>query len=182
MNALKTDDMYFFDDSNKELHQDNEQLKRQKSALKLHIISIDEKNNTGIINDYEVTLYSCTCVDFNRRKLPCKHMYRLAHELGIFHLDGKVINDTKIKSSQKVEIERAIKQAHTYELTDNEIYFISFYRTLPFEEQQKLFNYLYTLSPSVPFEFTEASVLDYLNKSAKDLEEFHKLQNNHLKK
>ena len=35
---------------------------------------------------YEVYLENCTCMDFMRRKLPCKHMYRLAHELGVFRL------------------------------------------------------------------------------------------------
>lgn len=31
---------------------------------------------------YETTQESCTCVDFVRRGQPCKHMYRLAMELG----------------------------------------------------------------------------------------------------
>lgn len=31
---------------------------------------------------YNVTLYSCTCKDFTIRKVPCKHMYRLASEVG----------------------------------------------------------------------------------------------------
>lgn len=31
---------------------------------------------------YETTQENCTCVDFQRRVLPCKHMYRLATELG----------------------------------------------------------------------------------------------------
>jgi len=32
------------------------------------------------------TLESCTCPDFKERKLPCKHMYRLASELGLIEL------------------------------------------------------------------------------------------------
>ena len=32
---------------------------------------------------YEVTLDSCTCKDFERTRHPCKHMYRLALELGL---------------------------------------------------------------------------------------------------
>lgn len=32
---------------------------------------------------YETTQLGCTCVDFERRHLPCKHMYRLAIELGM---------------------------------------------------------------------------------------------------
>ena len=31
---------------------------------------------------YSVTLNSCSCVDFSRNKRPCKHIYRLAIELG----------------------------------------------------------------------------------------------------
>ena len=31
---------------------------------------------------YRVTLYSCTCPDYEHRKRPCKHMYRLAVEVG----------------------------------------------------------------------------------------------------
>jgi hypothetical protein len=45
---------------------------------------------------YITTLTSCTCTDFKRafkRKhtIPCKHIYRLAHELGIIDL-GKISN------------------------------------------------------------------------------------------
>lgn len=35
---------------------------------------------------YHTTLTSCTCPDFAERQLPCKHMYRLAEELGYFDL------------------------------------------------------------------------------------------------
>lgn len=38
---------------------------------------------SGSHGTYETTLESCTCVDFVRRKLPCKHIYRLAIELGL---------------------------------------------------------------------------------------------------
>lgn len=37
---------------------------------------------SGSHGTYNTTLDSCTCVDFVRRKLPCKHIYRLAIELG----------------------------------------------------------------------------------------------------
>lgn len=35
---------------------------------------------------YHTTLTSCTCPDFKERNVPCKHMYRLANELGYFSL------------------------------------------------------------------------------------------------
>lgn len=45
---------------------------------------------------YETFLDYCPCGDFHRRKLPCKHIYRLAMELGL--IEGNPINDTtKIK-------------------------------------------------------------------------------------
>ena len=73
-------------------HKDPEQLKRQESACskKLTPISIDEELQIGVFEgsskDYTVTLDKCQCADFGRRKLPCKHIYRLAHELGVFDL------------------------------------------------------------------------------------------------
>lgn len=37
---------------------------------------------------YTTSLIKCECEDFKRRLLPCKHMYRLAHELDVYMLDG----------------------------------------------------------------------------------------------
>lgn len=34
--------------------------------------------------DIETTLKDCTCADFRKRRLPCKHMYRLAMLIGAF--------------------------------------------------------------------------------------------------
>lgn len=51
---------------------------------------------SGSHGTYETTLESCTCVDFVRRKLPCKHIYRLAIELGL--LEGSAASDSsKVK-------------------------------------------------------------------------------------
>lgn len=46
---------------------------------------------SGAHGVYNTTLESCTCVDFQRRNLPCKHMYRLAIELGL--IEGDVQTD-----------------------------------------------------------------------------------------
>lgn len=55
-------------------------------------LDLDADSGTGHFrgtdSDYQTTLKSCTCMDFQRRAFPCKHMYRLAHELGIFMLEG----------------------------------------------------------------------------------------------
>lgn len=39
-------------------------------------------SSTSELPYYDTTLSSCTCMDFQERHLPCKHMYRLAEELG----------------------------------------------------------------------------------------------------
>lgn len=77
-------------------HQLSEQLERQNRALDkmLTPLSINFDNNSGIFKgtkgQYNTSLESCSCKDFSHRNLPCKHMYRLAHELGAFQLPGQV--------------------------------------------------------------------------------------------
>lgn len=44
-------------------------------------ISASVCGTTG--NIYHTTLHSCTCTDFQTHKTPCKHMYKLAEELGL---------------------------------------------------------------------------------------------------
>ena len=90
------------------IHQSAEQLSRQKSALKLNVENINKEEKTGIINGYTVTLDECSCRDWIIRRLPCKHMYRLAHELGIFELKGTVKNDKNAKSDVQIRTERAL--------------------------------------------------------------------------
>lgn len=74
------------------LHRDHEQQNRQKSACnnQLTPLSIDQDNELGYFKNYKTSLESCTCRDFILRKLPCKHMYRLAYELKVFQLPFKV--------------------------------------------------------------------------------------------
>lgn len=65
---------------------DPDQMKRQKSAAKCKVVSIDYKAKTAIFagsgkTPYETTLDSCTCRDFVVRKLPCKHIYRFRQEI-----------------------------------------------------------------------------------------------------
>ena len=79
------------------IHSDPEQVKRQKSAAsaKLTPVSVDPLSCSGNFKGskssvYSTTLNSCTCVDFSRRNLPCKHIYRLAHELHQFDLGVSV--------------------------------------------------------------------------------------------
>ncbi len=76
----------------KDVHSSSEQKKRQERALekKCSPISINKEEASGLFKgskgQYVTSLSQCDCVDFARRKLPCKHMYRLAHELDVFPL------------------------------------------------------------------------------------------------
>jgi hypothetical protein len=72
-----------------------EQINRLLSARRLESpIEFDYQNKTasfkGTAKDpYLTTLDVCTCTDFIRRKFPCKHIYRLAADLG--ELDNNTI-------------------------------------------------------------------------------------------
>lgn len=87
-------------------HDSLDQEKRIKSAQKAECtpleINADECNGKfqGSSGSYVTTLDCCECVDFSKRKLPCKHMYRLAIELGILSLSAKT-DATKIKLDTK---------------------------------------------------------------------------------
>lgn len=87
----------FWGPGTEDLHTDFEQIKRQKSALTIPFdhSQLDIKSSTCAIKDYVVTPDSCTCLDASHRMLPCKHMYRLAHELGFFHLDPELLKNEK---------------------------------------------------------------------------------------
>lgn len=82
-----------FTDYDSSIHCDSEQIKRIKSASasKLTPLVVDYTNNTGVFqgssSKYDVSLEFCPCGDYRRRKLPCKHIYRLAMELGLFQCD-----------------------------------------------------------------------------------------------
>lgn len=79
-----------------DIHGDMDQQKRIQSAkgTKITPISVDIETQTGVFGGsakkpYQVSLDECNCADFMRRKLPCKHIYRLAMELGVFEGDYK---------------------------------------------------------------------------------------------
>lgn len=79
------------------LHTDEYAKKRIESAksAKLTPIRIDEDDLFGYFQGghgkYETFLDSCPCGDFIRAKRPCKHMYRLAMELGL--IEAKFATD-----------------------------------------------------------------------------------------
>ena len=69
------------------------QTTRRERARECRVISVDKVNNCGVFKGssrdrYNTTLNSCECRDFELRHRACKHMFRLAHEIGIIHIDG----------------------------------------------------------------------------------------------
>jgi NAD-dependent DNA ligase len=84
------------------IHSHEEQLGRQTRARekKCTPIKLDMEHQTAEFlgsgkAPYFTTLESCTCRDFSLRQLPCKHMYRLAHEVGVYSL-GTVERSTDV--------------------------------------------------------------------------------------
>lgn len=80
-----------------------DQQKRFASGMKaactpLELFPADRRGTfSGGHGVYHTTLEDCDCVDFHVRRQPCKHMYRLAVELGV--LEGTAVSDkTKIES------------------------------------------------------------------------------------
>lgn len=75
------------------VHEQEAQISRQGRAMTYPFsFEVDEKaraarfSSTSDLPYYETTLCCCTCYDFQGRHLPCKHMYRLASELGIIEI------------------------------------------------------------------------------------------------
>ena len=76
-------------DWNSAIHDRKDQIARFKRAQSEDVTptSIDQNAFIGFFpgedgRPYETTLDKCDCMDFQRRGLPCKHMYRLALETG----------------------------------------------------------------------------------------------------
>ncbi len=76
-----------------DIHETDDAKKRIASAKssKLTPIKIETADMHGYFQGssgrYETFLDSCPCGDFRRTKKPCKHIYRLAMELGAFESD-----------------------------------------------------------------------------------------------
>lgn len=103
------------------IHNEADQIKRQKSAesSKCTPLYIDEIDGIGKFQGssghYTTTLLSCPCIDFSRRKSPCKHMYRLAMELNLFKGNIKTnINDIpRTVPKSGIKISDAVKIIET---------------------------------------------------------------------
>lgn len=109
------------------IHESPDQQKRIASAKKSACtpVSLDQAECTGTFKGssgtHTTALDHCSCVDFNRRKLPCKHMYRLAMELRAFQTDFESDKAAIVEPKSSVHRERfseTIKVVET--LTDDQ--------------------------------------------------------------
>lgn len=77
----------------KSVHEEDSQITRQGRSMTYPFdFDIDFDNETGEFSStsdlpfYSTSLARCNCYDFQERHLPCKHMYRLAVELGVIEI------------------------------------------------------------------------------------------------
>lgn len=85
------DELRELEDAGKDIHKHPEQIKRQAKARTCKILELDKKSKVATFRGsggkiYEATLMECSCRDFILRRYPCKHMYRLASEVGEFDI------------------------------------------------------------------------------------------------
>jgi len=83
------------------VHEDESQFRRQGRAMtypfefkvkKTYKVAVFTSED--LLRLYQTTLSDCTCGDFQERKLPCKHIYRLAVELGLIEIIKRSRTDT----------------------------------------------------------------------------------------
>lgn len=97
------------------IHCDDAQIERQGwSRTYPFTFKINKKVKCGKFSStyleyYKTTLSNCTCMDFQTRNLPCKHIYRLAEELGIIEIIKRQSYDKEkienIKNSSDIDNE-----------------------------------------------------------------------------
>lgn len=99
------------------IHDLPDQQKRIASAKKAATSPehIDKDAGVGIFpgsgkNPYQTTFDSCTCVDFSKRHLPCKHMYRLAMECREFEGVFSAGENKNVTERQQLSFSEAISE------------------------------------------------------------------------
>lgn len=97
------------------LHDSPGPIKRIAAAKKISAkkVSVDAENGSASVDGsasipYIVTLESCTCPDFIINKGPCKHMYRLAFELGVQPEPPKI--DPKAAAAFDADVDAEIQR------------------------------------------------------------------------
>lgn len=100
---------------------------RADRARKVKIISMDLTTDDPLLivkgsgGEYRVTLNDCTCSDFsinaNKGKpMACKHMVRLAMELGILNANGLTADEQRQVDISNLEARLALYAWHYYVL------------------------------------------------------------------
>lgn len=103
-------------------HDAPDQQKRLSSAKTAACtpIELDRDAGTGTFSGssgtHSASLDKCSCIDFNRRRLPCKHMYRLAMELGLIEASFKTDISAVVQPRPRSQIE---KIEHTVEVIES---------------------------------------------------------------
>lgn len=68
-------------------------IKASTSSMAIKNFNISANISSKLSNNvYQTTLSSCTCEDFKHRHIPCKHMYRLALEIGLLLNESVDVN------------------------------------------------------------------------------------------
>lgn len=124
-----------------DVHETPDQEKRFASSKEAALtpLSIDRGNFSAIIpgknGTYHVTLESCECSDFKRRHLPCKHIYRLAIELGI--IEENVLSYRHGGYSWKQAVEILENYSDEVQQTFYDIFYNTMRKTLPVRKKKK---------------------------------------------
>lgn len=104
-------------------------LKRLTSAQKSECapLSLDKEKQvgsfTGKHGSYTTSMYECTCVDFMRRKLPCKHMIRLAIELGYIKIEVEHNSEKVRKSTSGFTLKELVARVESLSEEAQRLYF-----------------------------------------------------------
>lgn len=104
-------------------------LKRLTSAQKSECTpsSLDKEKQvgsfTGKHGSYTASMYECTCVDFMRRKLPCKHMIRLAIELNYIKIEAEHKSEKIRKSISGFTLKELVARVESLSEEAQRLYF-----------------------------------------------------------
>lgn len=139
------------------IHKSDYAAKRIKSAksAKLTPMKIDTADCYGYFQGahgrYETRLDSCPCGDFRRSNMPCKHIYRLAIELGVMN--------EEVSTDKNLIPELNVNKIHLSETLD-------VVETLSTEAQHELLYIAYSTTSDNPFKQIDADkIADELLKS-----------------
>ena len=124
---------------------DTDEEKRFASAQqsKTSPLSVDKEHETGVFygsgkEPYQTSLASCTCNDFVKRKKPCKHIFRLAMELGIIDAAYKTGRSTGERNEAQISFADSV--ALVEQLSDaaqNAIKDMLYYTSERIDDRQK---------------------------------------------